>query len=116
MSIFSTPHFQRELFSSSSVQNSLAKLEECLFGFMKVGPKFVRGASEIIASGGGRRGIGRISDVSGGLAAALMLGALLALILRLAGSGRLVSLEPDRRWHRRSNHPQYFVSHSRRGP
>src|SRR6476660_2805963 len=39
--------------------------EECLFGFIKVGPKFIRGASEIIASGGGRRGVGRISGMCG---------------------------------------------------
>ena len=32
-------------FRGSGVQSGLAKLEQCLFGFSKVGLKFVRGAS-----------------------------------------------------------------------
>ena len=35
----------RRRFRGSGVQSGLAKLEQCLFGFSKVGLKFVRGAS-----------------------------------------------------------------------
>ena len=63
--LISAPHFPHGLFWVSSAQSGHAKLDERLFGFGKVGPKFVRGASQVIASQSGRRGVGRISEMCG---------------------------------------------------